>query len=424
MFTINKIKLINYLISLIPLCLIVGNLAVNINVIIICLLGLMIYGKKIFIFSDDKYKYLIYLFFLYLIIITFYNNFLSFAESDTHKENFFKAIFFLRFLLLFLIVDKLIENGSLNFKIFFITSAFFSLLIAFDLIIQIIFGENLIGYEITHLKPSSFFGSENVAGGYLQKFALFFIFFVPLSNKVIKKNIYIFVLFLFFSIPIIMTGNRMSFLIYIAIFFLFLIMQKKFFQIIIGIFFLISLIFFIIKNPIIPRFETQLNLFFKNSIHLLIKAPRLFLYNQYDGEIEYGGVGYLTHFNSGVQIWKKNKIFGHGLKSFPLNCKYGDNQTCNTHPHNYVIEILVDTGILGLLIIYSIFIIGCFKFLKFYFSEKDLKSKFILLPFFFIVFFEFFPIRSSGSFFTTGNSIIIFLFLSIFLNFKKIRFFS
>ena len=131
--------------------------------------------------------------------------------------------------------------------------------------------------------------------------------------------------------------------------------------------------------------------------------------------------GYLIHFNSGIQIWKENKIFGKGLKSFPLNCKYGDNQTCNTHPHNYIIEIMLDTGLVGLILIYSVFLISLMNFLKFYFLKYNERIKLLTLPFFLIIFFEFFPFRSTGSFFTTSVSTIIFLFLDFFLKLKKIK---
>ena len=43
----NK-NLINLLISLFPLFFILGNLAININIILICLLGTVIYGADIF----------------------------------------------------------------------------------------------------------------------------------------------------------------------------------------------------------------------------------------------------------------------------------------------------------------------------------------------------------------------------------------
>ena len=422
MFINNKIRILNFFIALIPLSLILGNSATNINIITICILGLLLYGKKIFFIEDKIYQYLIYIFFFYVIVITFYNNVFYFNENSLYKVNFFKSLFLLRFLILFLIINQLIVNKVLNFKLFYISCAFFSFLISFDLLIQIIFKKNLIGLEISIKKPSSFFGDENIAGGYLQKFILFFIFFCALSKKIINKENLLFILFIIFSIPIMLTVNRMPALIYLATFIFYLLMHKRFKQFLLAIFLLISIVLFLTKNQVVERIDTQFKVFKTDVVHLITRAPQLFLYNQYDGVLNMGSTGYLVHFNSGIQIWKKNKIFGNGLKSFPLNCKYGDNQTCNTHPHNYVIEIMVDTGIIGLVLIYSLFIIALLKFLKFYFSNKNQRSKFILLPIFFVIFFEFFPFRSSGSFFTTSNAIVIFLFLSFFINFKKINF--
>ena len=151
----------------------------------------------------------------------------------------------------------------------------------------------------------------------------------------------------------------------------------------------------------------------------LFKLPKLFKDNN-----QVIKSGYLLHFNSGIQIWKDDKIFGKGLKSFRLNCKFGKNLVCNTHPHNYFIEIMVDMGLLGLILIYSIFVISLIKFVKFYSLRKKKEDKLFLLPFLFITFFELFPFRSSGSFFTSGNAAHIFFLLPFFLNSNKLEEFS
>ena len=136
------------------------------------------------------------------------------------------------------------------------------------------------------------------------------------------------------------------------------------------------------------------------------------------------GVGYLVIFNSGIQQWKEKKILGRGLKSFRINCQYIRGQTCSTHPHNYFIEILLDTGVLGLIILYLIFILSTINYLKFYKKKLNASSIVKSTPFFLIIFFEFFPLRSTGSFFTTNNSVIIFFFLAIFINISRINFFD
>jgi len=70
----NYNNLINILIAAIPLSLILGNLIVNINIILICILGVAIYKFNTFQINRKKYQYLIYSFFLYLILITLYQN--------------------------------------------------------------------------------------------------------------------------------------------------------------------------------------------------------------------------------------------------------------------------------------------------------------------------------------------------------------
>ena len=46
--TFTKINLINFFISFFPLSFLMGNLAVNVNIILVCLLGLAIYGFETF----------------------------------------------------------------------------------------------------------------------------------------------------------------------------------------------------------------------------------------------------------------------------------------------------------------------------------------------------------------------------------------
>ena len=214
----------------------------------------------------------------------------------------------------------------------------------------------------------------------------------------------------------------MPVLIFLSSIFIYFLVEKKIKIIFFFLLITTLTIFFSLKYPLVNRLDVQLKIFKNDVLQLFHKAPKLFLEKNYkDSSITFGSSGYLIHFNSGIQIWKENKFFGKGLKSFPLNCKYGDNQTCNTHPHNHIIEIMLDTGLLGLIIIYSIFLIGLTNFLKFYFLKYNERIKLLTLPFFLIIFFEFFPFRSTGSFFTTSVSTIIFLFLAVFMNLKKIK---
>ena len=153
-----------------------------------------------------------------------------------------------------------------------------------------------------------------------------------------------------------------------------------------------------------------------------------------------------------LDTWKENKIFGNGIKSFRTDCyklqdMYAEkreakdlidknpdyeynfteayieskkNRLCSTHPHNYYFEILTDTGIVGLfitLMIASLFIIFILKNFKLF--KGDNIENLILLAATISLILEVFPIKSTGSVFTTYDSAYIILISSIILSYGK-----
>ena len=98
------------------------------------------------------------------------------------------------------------------------------------------------------------------------------------------------------------------------------------------------------------------------------------------------------------------------------------NQMCAPHPHNYMLELLLDLGIIGFVLIYLIFILFSIRFIKFFMSRSKQNLKILGIPFFLILFFEFFPIKSSGSFFSTGNATIIFFMFPFLKNISNLKF--
>ena len=84
------------------------------------------------------------------------------------------------------------------------------------------------------------------------------------------------------------------------------------------------------------------------------------------------------------------------------------------HPHNYYLEILTETGIFGFFIVLCIFLNTLhLTFIKKYFYNSVLSANNIIIPFIFLFIGEIFPLKSTGSFFTTGNATYIFLILGI-----------
>jgi len=127
-----------------------------------------------------------------------------------------------------------------------------------------------------------------------------------------------------------------------------------------------------------------------------------------------------------LEVWKSNKIFGNGIKSFRFECHKIVNEQkrglCSSHPHNYYMEILVDLGILGLICLTAIgliFLVFIKKNYKIFKKENNLQNL-LLLAAIISLFLEGFPLRSSGSFFSTNNTTHIILMSSIILSYKKL----
>ena len=140
------------------------------------------------------------------------------------------------------------------------------------------------------------------------------------------------------------------------------------------------------------------------------KKETEFLLNSHIKELE---TGFLT--------WEQNKIFGGGIKSFYFNCtkirnsvmdRYGGTN-CNSHPHNYYLEIATALGMLGLIIILFLFTIILIKTIKtLHFKNHHTIHTKLLIPFFALFIAEIFPFKTTGSFFTTSNATYLFLIIS------------
>ena len=314
-------------------------------------------------------------------------------------------------------------------------------------------------------RNSSFFGDEYIAGGYVQRFAFFAIFSVILlfKNKNYKKFIFPMSIICILGAGIVFAGNRMPLLLFIFGFFLIFLFDLKIKKILFTslVALLIILNFIILSNE---TYKYAYHLFIYNSksvFYLPItkvlsklekfdeQSPKVkkFFYKGRKVRLE---TNHERLFLTAIDTWKYNKVYGNGIKSFRVDChKLGKNEDinmeerlfnpdvplapeevtyfdkknrmCSNHPHNYYLEILTETGAVGLIIISIIaltFIIFLFKNYKF--IKKINLENFILLSAIISLIVEGMPLRSSGSIFTTINTTYLILIASIVLSYKKI----
>jgi O-antigen ligase len=131
-------------------------------------------------------------------------------------------------------------------------------------------------------------------------------------------------------------------------------------------------------------------------------------------------------FFSAYSLWENNKIFGVGLKNYRIICNSTklneytrQNENCSTHPHNFYAEILVETGVVGLFL-FSLFLFYFFKFILLNLRKSQNKEyNSIIYGSLFIIFIYIWPIRSSGSFFSTWNAVFFWFNIGLSLFFSR-----
>tara|TARA_A100001011_G_C14177831_1_gene785434 strand:+ start:39 stop:962 length:924 start_codon:yes stop_codon:yes gene_type:complete len=296
--------------------------------------------------------------------------------------------------------------------------------VSLDIVFQYNFDKDIFGFKAVPRRMSGPFGSELIAGSFLSRFSLFvfflFLIFENIKEMQLKIKLPLYFIFSFIiSVGLVLAGNRIPLLIFIVMIFLCFALVKNFraYFFLLLLITLFSLTSFMHYDDGIRKhyaaFQTKIiNLLQPFSddkkIELedfqnLTTAEKKYTIN-FDGDIFFTPGVHAKEFISGFKTWSENKILGGGLKSFRFNCpKIYVN--CNIHPHNYYLEVLSDLGIIGFLIIIMLL---TYVFYKTFFSKKI-----VIIPFSIILFGEVFPLKTTGSFFSTSNSAFIFLFISI-----------
>lgn len=420
LFQLSNKNYFSFILALFPLSFLAGNMLININIILIIISAIILFNFNFFKIKYFLLDKLIFLFFFTIFISAIFNDFYlyyNYYEFSTFRGIYgttIKSLSFLRYFLLYIVIRFLIEKNYINFRYLFIVSSFCALFVCFDIFFQSIVGKDFFGYETNpkFRKLAGPFGDEYIAGGYIQRFSLFsFFIFSSFYLKIKKKFSYILfpILFLIFFIGIMLSGNRMPLILFLLATSLMFILETKTKRNLIFFLIFIFFSFFIVLNLNSTVKDNFRN--FKGNIQKLVL-------NFSDQNSDYKHLPYRDEFSSAFITWKYNKIIGGGIKNFNYYCyksleKFDKKYKCNLHPHNYYLEILTETGIIGFFIIIVILFNILYLILKKYFPLSKLQNNRIILPFVLLFLTEFFPIKSSGSFFTTGNASLIFLMLAL-----------
>ena len=286
-----------------------------------------------------------------------------------------------------------------------------------------------MGFKITGDRVSSFFNDELILGSFLVRLMpiiLWFIFFLKID---LKKNIIpIIAFFSLYFITIYLSGGRTSFFLSVVIILGLFIIIKDLrrilsYSIIVMIFFIFITSYFKIGkantfNRIFVKTYNQITKVEINTNKSDTKIKKEFkTFNIYSEDHE-------GHILLALNLFEKNKIFGIGPKGFRHYCRKVNYTPkigiCSTHPHNILIQIVLELGLIGLAfyIIAAIFVL--FNFFK---SIVRQKFNYDYLAFYSItlgLIINLFPLIPGGNFFNNWISIILYYNIGLYLySYKK-----
>lgn len=395
------------LISLLPLALLSRSAILNSTIIIINILFLFIvFKEKKFNLLNNKYFYALNIFLASLIL----NAFFSIDKINSLE----RAVGFFRFIILIFAIKYFLNFKDSKYqKIIFTiwTTIFF--VATFDLIFEIFFGFNTLGYVSSMPgRLSGFLNKELKIGHFYAAFILITI--TTCHTYLTKKNNTIYLIFLLFLIISLLIGERANFLrvLIIATIFLFVFEKKLLIKK------LIFLIFLVITIILIINLNDNYKLRFLNQF---IKPINQTNYKTYIQNSHYG-----AHYETAKKIFKDNILFGVGLKNYRNESSkeiYEDNSFLQTkgrwatHPHQLHWEFLSETGLFG----YSVFII--FFIFIFITTIKSLIISFNLYQFSSMLFVmaSVLPLIPSGSFFTTYSATLFWINFSVMISAEENR---
>ena len=321
-------------------------------------------SSLIFLFYVIKKKDFYYLNnkpFIIFIIFCLYCIFVTLLRAEDKLLSFESSLFYFRIGLFSCLIWYLIDQDKNILKYFY-----YSLIICFSILVldgyfQFFSGSNILGFPFKGGRISSLFGDELIMGSYLSRlFPLLFALFL-IKEKSKYEIYYIGILFILVDILIYISGERASFffLNLSTIFIIILIKEYQKFRLIT---FLVALELIVGLTLSSDKLSNRMIKGPAKSMGLVKEAQTKNIFTpSHDSLIR-------TAYN----MFKDKPIFGHGPKMFRKICsneKYATGVSpCMTHPHNFYVQLLAETGLIGFLFLLSVF---CYVF---YCSVMQFKS--------------------------------------------------
>jgi O-antigen ligase len=298
-----------------------------------------VFKNKEFYFFNNKPLIIFFIYCIYCIL-------LSIFIGEDRMLSLESSLFYFRIGVFSCFIWHLIDKDKSILTYFYHTLILCFSALVIDGYIQHFTGINLLGFKISGIRVSSFFGDELIMGSYLSRlFPLLFALFLVKQKQ--KYEIYfVGLLFILVDVLIFMSGERASFLFLnlSTVFIIILIKEYQKFR-------LVTFIIAIICVLVLSLNSSKLNQrMFKGpaqDMGLIESSKEVVIFSKTHDSV----------FRTAYNMFKDQPLLGHGPKMFRIICKDQKYATgvspCMTHPHNFYVQLLAETGIVGFLFLLS-----------------------------------------------------------------------
>jgi O-antigen ligase len=364
----------------------------------------------IFVVKNKEYRFIynkpliiFFIFCSYCVVLSIFSENLMLSLKS--------SLFYIRFGLFSCVVWYLIEKDELILKYFFYVICICFILLILDGSFQYTFGKNIFGLPILGQRVSSFFGDELIMGSYLSRLFPLLLALLIVIKKRTYVNYFIFPIIFLSGILIFISSERTALLFYVLTIFLIMIFVKDHRKPLI-ISFICTLIvasIIIINNPWAKNrmVDKIFNVFIQKEVtHKYIFSP-----------------AHDTIYRTAFKMFLDKPITGHGPKMYRelnLNPKYFINiNSGHSHPHNFYIQLLAETGIIGLsfLLLFLFYVLYSLarQFVSIIFNKKKPFTDYqvcLLIA----MLLTLWPLSPNGNFFNNWLSIIYSLPMGFYLH--------
>lgn len=410
----RDLKIISFLVSLIPVSLITGPAIPDILLSIIGLYFIFISIKKKLFGFYSNYFFLTSITFCFCLL-------LSSLLSDYPLLSMTQggSVFYFRYIFFVLAIWYLLENNENLIKILLITIVLCLSILTIDSLYQYLNGYNLLGFKQWHkLKIASLFKEEYILGRYVGFFSAFGFILIHYKKNLSRKDSIFSYLILFSGfIVAYLSGERTAFFqisLFCFIIFFILDLKNKFR------FFLFLILSFVILFSLL-----MIN---PNANERMINKTYDQISNN-DSKYLPTSNHHLDHIESAFKMFIDKPIIGVGTNLFRYKCKEKKYlikkdtgrkvNSCSTHPHNYYFQLLAENGLVGISFLIFFYSFILFNFFKNFFillynksSRKITQNKIMICTLLLILLF---PIIPHMSFYNNWYNVILMFPLGFFL---------